>query len=452
VRQVGPIYYLIALDYGDTLRIIFYNRSGEYLGNNYFDPTPKFLKKLDKSTIVKHKLPRAERKIVEDDTILFQKRFTKLFQEISHRFGIILRYPRTLLIDSKLKYQQIPSLGCKKEKDKIYIPSELQTSKNFELFVIYEWFNIFLHDKIQIIDEIDMNIFYVLSLLLTAIYRPEYIEIIKNIYQSSALNDTYKTANIVLKSIPTNPPKDTLIMLLKRYLETLQLLRQYRFYFSTIEFVELFLHTCELFDTNSDYYAYYTHYSDQITESFLFTVFSHANEIAKKSNDTRLKYKTYLLFILFGLQIRKFKIIFSNLITVIKYLLSYPLVYEQVLRIEDFVSDILSKYIALYIIQVQEKHSSDENVVEIVLQIDNTSDYIFQDFEYNLKWKPKTRLDLSSTQDLMKSFDLHNTLKRRYLFSQLTPGKITLSCTISFINPIFQDKIMKVTINIKKIG
>ena len=47
IRTVGPIVFIVVSDYGDTLRIYFFNRSGERVGGQNYEPTPKFLKKLD---------------------------------------------------------------------------------------------------------------------------------------------------------------------------------------------------------------------------------------------------------------------------------------------------------------------------------------------------------------------------------------------------------------------
>lgn len=58
IKSIGPIIYLVVSDRGDELMVYFFKRNGDRTGGQHYEPTPKFMKKLDKSTIVKIKLPK----------------------------------------------------------------------------------------------------------------------------------------------------------------------------------------------------------------------------------------------------------------------------------------------------------------------------------------------------------------------------------------------------------
>ena len=63
---IGPIIYLVVSDHIDTLMIYFFNKDGDKLGGQHYEPTPKFIKKLKNSTSVKYQLPKKERKEYKD--------------------------------------------------------------------------------------------------------------------------------------------------------------------------------------------------------------------------------------------------------------------------------------------------------------------------------------------------------------------------------------------------
>jgi len=52
VRQVGPVIFLAVSDHGDKSMIYFFNKEGDRIGGHNYYNTPKFLKKLKKSTVL----------------------------------------------------------------------------------------------------------------------------------------------------------------------------------------------------------------------------------------------------------------------------------------------------------------------------------------------------------------------------------------------------------------
>jgi len=65
MERVGPVVYLVVSDHIDTLTVYFFNKLGDKLGSEKYEPTPKFMKELQKSTIVKYQRPKKERKDIE---------------------------------------------------------------------------------------------------------------------------------------------------------------------------------------------------------------------------------------------------------------------------------------------------------------------------------------------------------------------------------------------------
>ena len=76
---------------------------------------------------------------------------------------------------------------------------------------------------------------------------------------------------------------------------------------------------------------------------------------------------------------------------------------------------------------------------------------IFQDFSYKLQWKPKNRMELNETIDLKKGRDLHDVVKRSYIFTIDNKGSVQISCKLSFTNPVFQKMKLKKAILLQKL-
>ncbi|MCK4382719.1 MAG: hypothetical protein KAW66_05435, partial [Candidatus Lokiarchaeota archaeon] len=114
MRTIGPIIYLVVSDQGDELMIYFFNRNGDRIGGQHYEPTAKFLKKLQKSTIVKYQLPKKERKEFIDSTYIFQQEFSKIHQNIGQVLGITHKYPYTVLVDKNLQFSITKMFGCKR--------------------------------------------------------------------------------------------------------------------------------------------------------------------------------------------------------------------------------------------------------------------------------------------------------------------------------------------------
>ena len=215
--------------------------------------------------------------------------------------------------------------------------------------------------------------------------------------------------------------------------------------------IQFFKHTCELFEAHTDYNIFYTSIQEAIRESFFFQIFSRSHTFAEEVEDNNLVHKTLLLSMLFGLKFAKKHSSLSEKLDLITNLISTPIIRSHIPKIESLISDVLMDNIIIHYLSTQIKHASNENKRDIILEIVNNSDFTFQNIHYELVWKPKKRLNLISMEEIFKSIDLHNELKRRYLFSVNNYGTVSLFCNISFSNPIYQDKKIKTNIFLEKI-
>ena len=464
MRTLGPIIYLVVSDHGETLRIYFFNRNGDTLGGQNYKSTPKFMKKLQKSTTVKYQLPKKEREKIEDPTVVYQKEFTKIHQAIGRRLGISHRYPYILLVNMALQFKPNRTLGCERIKKELHVPLNLKEKNYFELLAILEWFYTYLSSTILTIEEMkNINVLYDIAILLSAAYNPKNLKKILDLkYSTNEIQINNNKFNLTgkinssISSLSKAESKDELILLLKRYLGILQVLKKYKIFLTEIEFVQLFLHSCEIFNTSNDSYIFYTSEKEDLTNYFFFRIFSRAHEMAKRLNTEALEYKTYFLSTIFGLtilepiEIDKTHYTLEELIENIISLMNNPIIRTQIHGIDTLVSDIISNYIISQLL-CQIQYAIKITTLDIKLEIQNPTNYALRDFTYELTWKPKKKIHITASKDIIKSQDLHEKVKRNYLCLIHNKGSITFSCTLSFTNPLFNGKTIEKTILLKKI-
>ncbi|MFX1363534.1 MAG: hypothetical protein ACFFCE_10980 [Promethearchaeota archaeon] len=464
MRTIGPIVYLVVSDHGDTLMIYFFNRNGEREGGRNYEPTPKFLKKLDKSTTVKYQLPKKERTDMLDDTVRIQREFSKIQQHISNTLGIYHKYPYTILIKKELSFNLTERLGCERVRKEFHIPLELINNNYLEYLATVEWFYSYLTSSITI-SKISNNqdILIGLALLLSTIFNIKFIEKIKNLklqsYDISIQDKKFnvkKHLELSLSSLSHITKKKKLLVLLKNYCNILKLLNRYRISLSLLEVIQLFIVSCEIFNIKSDISAFYTEGISDRNYYFYFRIFSRAHDLSKELKLELLEFKTYLLSYIFGLHILKPEEInetpytLTEVIKNIGNLIKDPEIYEGILRLDDFVSDMISEYILKYL-KFNTIYEIENQVLDFILEIENQSNFVLQDFEFELVWKPKKRLEQIFKEKKVKSSDLHERLETAYHYSIKSEGSITFTCQISFTDPLFEDEIVRKNIKLQKI-
>ncbi len=467
MRSHGPIIFVVVSDYGDNLTVYFFNRFGDKLGSKKYESTPKFRKELAKSTTLKYHLPKEEKIIYEDTTSVLQKEFSKLHQQLNHKLGISYKYPYAPLVDNTLKFTVNSRCGCKKIKNELHIPSDLKEKGYFEITAIFEWFHSYLMLIISTTEDANNElIISELSLLLSAVYIPEHAKNILKLInidykieirgQQFNLTQSMKTVLTSLTEIP-QMQKSELRFLLKRYIGVLELLKKYEIQFSLIEIIQLFVHSCEVFNSNNDTYVLYNSKEEDITGYFYFRIFSRSLELAKQLEMEELAYKTFFFTTIFGLTIldsKEIETIDKSLTEIIdntQSMMNNPIVYSQIGKIDNLASDILSKYIVSQL-SLNIQHAIEGNALNVILEIQNPTNYPLQDFSYKLSWKPQNRIMLTTSTDISKSRDLHERLKRNYLFDIQNRGLITISCVIAFNDPLISEKIIKKSVILDKIN
>jgi len=464
MRTIGPIRFVVVSDYGDTLMIYFFNRNGERIGGKNYDPTLKFLKKLNKSTMVKYQLPKKERIDMVDDTVVAKQKINKIHQHISNNLGIFHKYPYTILVKKELSFNPNEKLGCKRVKKELHIPLELINKSYLEFLATVEWFYSYLTSLINI-PKVGNNqdILSNLAILVSAIFNLKFIEKIEILnFKSREIKikdkkfDLTKGFELSLSSLTHIPLKTHLSVLLKNYCTILKLLKHYRISLSLLEVIQLYSLTCEIFNVEKDAYAFFSEEKFINSYYFYFRIFSRAHETSKELQLKQLEFKTFLLSYIFGLhilepeEINRTPYTLSEVIDNVGRLIKDPEVYEGILRLDEFVSDMIAKYILKYL-KFNTIFDIENGALEFVLEIENQSNYVLQDFEFELVWRPKTRIRQISKEKQVRSPDLHERLETIYHFSIQSEGSINLSCQISFTSPLFQDEIIRKDIKLQKI-
>ncbi|MFX1296371.1 MAG: hypothetical protein ACFFD2_16150, partial [Promethearchaeota archaeon] len=465
MRTIGPVVYLVVSDQREELMIYFFNRNGERTGGQHYEPTPKFLKKLNKSTTVKYQLPKKERKELIDPTYIFQQEFTKIQQKISKKLGITQRYPYTVLIDNELQFRLTRMLGSKRIKKELHVSPQLQEKNYLELVATIEWFCSYLTSSIPKSEEVpEISLLYDLAILLSAVFN---LNLLKKI-----LNIKLSPQNITVHNIDFTPTKEVesaitslskvksqneLSSLLKRYCDLLKVLDRYKIYFSSLELIQFFIVSCEMFNIETDFHAFCIHKKEGIMTSFYFILFIKVHELAKQSNLESLENKAGFLSSLFGLnelnheEIMESPYTLAEVIQKAGILIKDPYIYKPIRRIENFVSDFISEYILRYLECKIQYAIQDENL-DITLELRNRSNYVLLDVEYNLIWKPRKKIQPLQEEKNNQVQDLHEKLKKNYIFTVNNKGSINFSCHISFSNPLFPTERMDKTIFIQKIN
>lgn len=462
MRTIGPIIYLVVSDQGDGLMIYFFNRNGERTGGQHYDPTTKFIKKLHKSTVVKYQLPRKERKELIDSTYIFQQDFSKIHQSISNKLGIVHKYLYTVLVDKNLQFSLTQMFGSKRIRKELHIPLQIKEKNYLELVATIEWFYSYLTSSI--LKPEGISILYDLAILLSAVFNLKFLDKISVLSLSpqniTIHNITFaltKEVKLAISTLSKAKSQKDLITLLMKFCNLLKVLNRYKISLSLLELVHLLIFSCEMFNTETDFHIFYARKKEGIATYFYFRVFTRVHELAKQFNLKSLENKAYFLSMLFGLRHSNLEKIMQSPYTLaevienIGILIKDPYIYEPIQRIDNFVSDIISEYIFQYL-ECKIQYAIEADTLDSILEIQNNSNYVLLDFEYELLWKPKKRIQLTNERNKIQSQDLHQKLRKNYLFKINNKGMLTFSCKMSFTNPLFQDKTIGKNIHLQKIS
>ncbi|HEC41034.1 MAG TPA: hypothetical protein ENI29_22500 [bacterium] len=405
--------------------LYFFNKMGENIGGQHYDLTSKFLKDLEKSTVLKTQFPKKIPKKIEDFTLMFQKEFLKLFYHINSKLGINHKYPYTILAKKDLPVKHTKTLGAKRVNNKITMPAGLRSEGLLEFFVSLEWFYTYISSIIEITHrDNDKLLLYDLAILLCGVY--EY----KNLEKLSSLKENFK-----LISISDDFSRESIVGFLREYLNLLRSLKKYRVLLSHVELGFLLNQSYELFGSKNIL-------KEEIEfGAFFFKLFSQASKV--KNQEKALIDKDLFLSMLFDLSIsNEQNNPLNTTIKIITDFLKNPLIYTHVLKIDNLVSDILTDYIILHL-DFNLKTKIQGDVIDLSLCIRNKSSYVLEDFAYKLSWRPKNRLSVIDKKEITKSRDLHEYRKTNYRTKKEKPGNLTFFCTVLYNNPILKNTLMR---------
>jgi len=462
VKQIGMVNFIIVAEYNDYVRIYSFDRNGQLLGGENVDKNPKFLKDLLKSTKLEFHLPKEKPTLTIDDiTKHYIEEFDKALQRTNKLFGFNVKRPYTIIVHENLNLRMGRMIGCAKtrEEDKLVISPEAYKKDFFEAIITREIIYLYLRDLIVMFQDIKEEVvyWYDLAILFTNFYlRNEKNEYLRNIMEKATysflnFNDgsKYFFSEKVVEIFKTNTKIYTTKeanLLLSNMFNCLRVLKEHKIRLRYKEFANLFFDLCDLFlDIESNKFFKQTSKLDYYL--FHSKHFKKTSEMDKDSKKTAFLNKTFSMLSNTASITQEL----DNLILDLNESTEDQIIQKEIVKYSKLVEDAIIEYIVNSIIKVDMKHKRNPNSLDIVIEVANKSNYVFQDFKYEISWKPRNRLSLEETEELKKSRDLHDSLSSKYLISIQTSGKITLFCSLSFQNPLNSQKRLRKDLKLKKL-
>ena len=455
IKQKGPIEYLVVEDRGDELKIFGFSRNGTYITDYTTDLTLRFLRDLQKSTTLEAQLPRKKIEKVEDPSIKAREEFKKIHQRLNQVLGVAIEYPYTLIVDSSLTFEKNRTFGCKISNNSIKISLDLLTGDLFELFAVNELFTSYLRSVLVLTEKVNDSIFRDISFLLSNMYfRNEKVALIKDLLSPPIVlqvdGSTFELTTTLKETLgKVNPTHH--IDQIKLFFQFIHIISRYQIHLSKIEFIYFFMYSCELFTPESEINVEYDTTEEKISY-MCRSIFSESFDFYEQTNKVVVASKDMLLNLLFGLNYNPDVYDLLTVIDLIKTYSKQPIVQKEVLKLENLISELLLDHILTKQLTVTPNNVIQDNLLELTVECHNNSNFVFHDFSYEIIWKPKKRIELNETIALKKGNDLHDTLKRSYIFTIHTKGSVQISCKISFTNPVFQKSKMEKTILLQKVN
>jgi hypothetical protein len=423
--------YAIAEDRGNIFKITCLSKDGSYITDFYREPTPKFLKELQKSTNLIYQLPRREIRKEEDLTKKLQREFKKLHQKLINQLEIDISYPYTLLVNPKLQFENSRTFGSRLINDKLYIPSNLGKQGIFELFVVTELFTEYLKSKIMLTQNQHEPIMRELALLLSNLFfRFEKTSLILNLIEIPVILKTAGEIYNLTQNLQEvlNPIHKKMHLhqdyteLIKFYFHFIQLFDTYKVRFTVNEFFNLFYHSCIMLNPSQKV-------------KFEENVYPIYASIFYNKNTAIQSEKAMLLNLLFSLHGAE-PLNLTTILKTVRVIAENQSVRKEILKMEKLISDFLLDYIVSKVLSYKSNHVIRDRILDLTVEINNNSNYSLQDFTHELRWKPKNRIELQE-QEITKENDLYDIRKSEYKFVINTKGNVQISCKIFFTNPIF---------------
>jgi len=479
IRQVGAISFIITADYSDIFRIYYFDHSGKLLYGDNIEPTAKVVKNIEKSTKLEYQFPKKEIKVHPKDlTSQFQDVFLTHLKRVNQLIGVNIKFPYDVIANPQLEITSYRSFGSRKSKTSFEIPANALKDYNLDIIVVSE---IFYQYLLSIFPSLQQSLdlaFLDLSLILSDLYfnfhrTPTIHQVLNTDFiktiQSESFNFT-ALANEILSLGEKRKPitKEQLSKLLKINHRILSFLYTYQIKISTIEFFYLlreiyYFIRINCFNDVSNIYSRSLRWDFSKISSFYLNIFNNAiNHIKDPYSSQEGKKELFLITILalnsnpremegYSQFINKKQDPF-NFMEIIRTFDNYikePYILRTVKNVNTLVSDSIVEFIKKKIIKINVINEIQGNKIELIISIENNSNYVFANFTYELAWRPRNRLKLTLKEQLKKGKDLHNLLESKYTFFVLSKGNCSIYCKISFQDVLLPSKLMSETIKLQ---
>ncbi len=463
IKQVGSTHFIIIAEYSEHFRVYSFAKNGQLLGGENINKNPKVLKDLIKSTMLEYYLPKEKPKLTIDDiTLHYKSEFEKTLKRLNRLFGFNFKVPYTIIAHKDLSLRMGRMFGCAKTKnqDKLVITPKVYKKDIFEVIIVREILFLYLRDLIVLFQDIEGEevYWYDLAIFFANFYlRNEKNDYIKNIMEKTTISflnfqdgNKYYFSDKVLEVLKKNTKIYTtkeINVLFSNVFGCLKVLKEYKIRFSYIEFANLFYELCDLFleGNNNDLFKPCSKIN------YLIFHYDHFQKTLEMNKDSK---KDAFLCLMFGLLSNKDSKVksLSHLIQDIKVFTEDEIIQKEVVNFQKLIDDSLIEYIYNKSIKVKFSYEIENKSLELVVDIKNDSEIVFQNFTYNLTWKPKNRINQISVEEQKKSKDLHQDLRKKYVFSIEKQGTISFFLTITFTNPLNLEKSLKIITKLDKIN
>lgn len=463
MKQIKGTFYLIVADYGDFLRLYSFGKNGQMLGGENVEKNEKVLKEIDKSTKKLYLLPKEKPKLtLSDITTYYKEEFEKVLLKCNQLFGFNLKLPYVIVASDKIPLRPNRSYGTArildKNKKKLVISIKFYKKDEIVAIASREIMFLYLRDLIVMFQDIQGEGVYWhdLAILFANYYlRNEKSSLFlamlekgtksflsfqdgQTFYFSDKVVSIFKENSRIISKKQRNE--------LFHYVFTcLKLLKRYEIKLRYLEFSNLFYDLCELFlqSNNRDYH----HLSSKKAHFFHYLHFNKSLQSDKESKK--------LLFLN-----RAFRILGDNdnpnqnihqLLDDFNYFVQDDILKKEIGNYTGLINESILEHVIHDVLDIKTTIRKNGTSFDLQLTITNPSNYIFQDFSFLVKWKPRKRLTLRFEEENKKARDLHDQVIRSYSWYIENEGNVNIICKIEFLNPFTLQENLSKEITIEKI-
>ncbi|NHJ24114.1 MAG: hypothetical protein EAX89_06040 [Candidatus Lokiarchaeota archaeon] len=440
IKQVGPIAFLVIADYGEHYRCYNFSRQGILISGDNVEPSPKFLKDLEKSTKLEFQLPKKEPIThPKDISAQIQDIFKRHINRLNSLIGINIIIPpfrlREIFITLITQYTTL-------------------NQEELEIIIVSEIFTHYLKNVInlpQILPKIVSH--NLISMILTHIYF--------NFKYSLQIGHQFSLSEKLLKQ-QTDIPFDnaiTLYNLSKEFVinriaslsknHLTLLIKSIHNILSFIPLYQIELSSSEIVNLHRELYKYLNCFLEKKEENKKYQIsFSEIATLYYNISTTEFSKQIFGINAIIPIN-QDQQMSFTELLSLINSYLNDPKIKNIIGKLSEFISDSINQYISDKIIKIALESMIQDDMYTLILIITNKSEFMFKNFVSKVKWKPKKRLELVGGKNNEEQAELPKEYEYNLKFLIKSKGPCTIFSTFSFQNPIFPSQELKIK---KKLG